>query len=179
MTIKEWDEEFGVYTLGYPNKEVKLSMLQHLMGAFRHEYNSRSTPIVKKLTNAFKEGDLNEVLKIINRLFKNIPSHIFIKDKEAYYHSIVYLAFHYLGQYIDAEVNTSDGRIDAVVQTESHIYVIEFKLDKSADLALQQIQEKGYTDKYLDADKKVLAIGVNFSSVEKRVVEWKVLAIKT
>ena len=177
LTINEHDEEFNVYSLDYPNKEVKISMLQHLMGAFRHDENTRSTPIVKDLRRAFRSADLEEVIQIVNRLFKTIPSHIFIKKKEAYYHSIVYLVFHYLGQYIDAEAHTADGRIDAVVQTDDHIYIMEFKLDKSADAAIQQIQKKGYAEKYLDTKKKVLAVGINFCSTEKRVEEWKTVEV--
>lgn len=80
----------------------------------------------------------------------------------------------YLGQFIDAEVNTSDGRIDAVVQTETHVYVLAFKLDERADAALDQIREKGYADKYKTLDQEVLALGINFSSESKSVNDWKV-----
>ena len=81
LTIQDIDEEFDIYTLGYPNKEVKISMLQHLIGAFRHEDNTRTTPIVRDLNRAFKQANLKEVIRIINSLFKSIPSHIFIKNK--------------------------------------------------------------------------------------------------
>ena len=171
-TIKE-KREFGTFLMDYPNKEVKESLLRHLIGSYRHHSAARTTPIVIQLRQAFLDNDTEQIITIINSLFSSIPSQIFIKEKEAYYHSIVYLVFQYLGQFIEAEVNTSVGRIDAVVHTDSHVFVIEFKLDESADAALAQIREKGYAEKYLTSGKSVLAMGINFSSEEKKVSEWK------
>ena len=172
LTIKSV-EPFGLYVIDYPNREVKDSMLQYLVAGFSHGAYSQSTPIVLKLRKAFLANDYDKIIRIINSLFKSIPSHIFIKDKEAYYHSVVFLVFQYLGQFIEAEVNTSDGRIDAVVQTATHIYILEFKLDESADAAIQQIQTKGYADKYKNEDKEIVGLGINFSSVSKSVADWK------
>ena len=166
-------EEFGIYVLDYPNKEVKESMLRHLIGNFRNDSPARTTPIVIKLRKAFLENNYEKIITIINSLFKSIPSHIFIKEKEAYYHSVVFLVFQYLGQFIDAEVNTSDGRIDAVVQTDSHVYVLEFKLDESAEAAMKQIQEKEYISKYQNLGKQIVGFGINFSSTSKSVESWK------
>jgi hypothetical protein len=164
---------FGVYTLDYPNREVKDSMLQYLVAGFSNSPYSQTTPIVLNLREAFIKHDLDKVMVIINSLFKSIPSQIFIKEKEAYYHSVVFLVFQYLGLFIDAEVNTSDGRIDAVVKTDSHIYILEFKLDEHADSALEQIKNKNYVGKYLNSEKQVLAIGINFNSKTKSVDGWK------
>ena len=151
-------------------------MLQYLVAGFSHGSYARTKPIVIRLRKAFIENDHAQIVSIINGLFKSIPSHIFIKDKEAYYHSIVFLVFQYLGQFIEAEVNTSDGRIDAVVQTDTHIYVLEFKLDESAAVAIEQIQEKDYAAKYQLSEKKVIGFGINFSSASKSVDDWEVVA---
>jgi len=168
-------EEFGIYVLDYPNREVKESLLRHLIGSYRNDSAAKTTPIVIKLRKAFLENDNNKIITIINSLFKSIPSHIFIKEKEAYYHSVVFLVFQYLGQFIDAEVNTSDGRIDAVVQTETHVYVLEFKLDESAEEAIQQIQTKGYAEKYQSLEKQIIGFGINFSSTTKSVEDWQTI----
>ena len=172
LTIKSI-EPFGLYVLDYPNREVKDSMLQYLVAGFSNGSYAQSTPIVLKLRKAFLENDTEKIIRIINSLFKSIPSHIFINEKEAYYHSVVFLVFQYLGQFIDAEVNTSDGRIDAVVQTDTHVYVLEFKLDESADIAMQQIQKKGYIEKYQNLGKQIIGMGINFSSNSKSVADWK------
>jgi len=172
LTIKQI-EPFGLYMLDFPNREVKDSMLQYLVAGFSNGAYSQSTPIVLKLRKAFLANNYNKIITIINSLFKSIPSHIFIKEKEAYYHSVVFLVFQYLGQFIEAEINTSDGRIDAVVQTDNHVYILEFKLDESADVAIQQIQEKGYTQKYQSLEKQIVGLGINFSSTTKSVEDWK------
>ena len=176
LTIKAV-EPYGLYILDYPNREVKDSMLQYLVAGFNHGSYAQTTPIVLKLRKAFLGNDAEKIIRIINSLFKSIPSHIFIKEKEAYYHSVVFLVFQYLGQFIEAEVNTSDGRIDAVVQTDTHIYVLEFKLDESADAAMQQIQQKNYAAKYHAADKQLIGFGINFSSVSKSVADWATLEL--
>jgi len=175
LTIKSIEPLFNLFTLDYPNREVKDSMLQYLVAGFNHGSYAQTTPIVIKLRKAFLTNDVDKIISIINSLFKSIPSHIFIKEKEAYYHSVVFLVFQYLGQYIEAEINTSDGRIDAVVQTDTHIYVVEFKLDESADKAIQQIQTKAYLEKYKNQDKKLVGLGINFSSKTKNVSDWKMI----
>ncbi len=173
LTVKDVDE-FGLITLDYPNKEVRDAMYSYLIGAFRQEEPSLSTPMVVQLRHAFVANDLEQVISIIKTLFKNIPSQIFIAQAEAYYHSLIYLTFRYLGVYIESEVNESDARLDAVVQTDTRIYIFEFKLDRSADEALDQIREKGYADKYRHEDKTIVGVGVNFSSEDKTVGEWRV-----
>ncbi|MEM1119633.1 MAG: AAA family ATPase [Bacteroidota bacterium] len=173
VTIKD-KAPFGIYKLDYPNKEVKESMLRHLIGSYRNASPTQTTPTVVKLRQAFLDNNHERIIQIINSLFKSIPSHIFIKEKEAYYHSVVFLVFQYLGQFIDAEINTSDGRIDAVVQTDTHIYVIEFKLDESAKAALKQIHQKQYIERYRNTDKSLIAIGINFNSTSKSVNDWLV-----
>ncbi|MFK7979876.1 MAG: PD-(D/E)XK nuclease domain-containing protein, partial [Saprospiraceae bacterium] len=175
LTIKAIEDAFGLFTLDYPNREVKDSMLQYLVAGFNHGSYAQTTPIVLKLRKAFLANDANRIITIINSLFKSIPSHIFIKEKEAYYHSVVFLVFQYLGQFIEAEINTSDGRIDAVVQTDTHVYVLEFKLDESADAAIQQIEEKGYAEKYQSTEKQIVGLGINFSSTTKSVANWKTI----
>jgi hypothetical protein len=173
LTIKHYDPELLLYTLGYPNKEVKDSMLQHLIGAFRHGEVYESTPAVVKMYKAFKANDLEAVMLLINDMFQSIPYQLFIHSKENLYHALIHLLFTYLGQYMQSEVNLLRGRLDALVQTESHVYIFEFKLDKSAKAALQQIIKRDYTAPYRNTGKKVVAVGVNFSSEDKRIAGWE------
>ena len=167
-----------LYTLDYPNKEVKDSMYEHLIGAFSHDAPTKSSPLVYQLSEAFNNEDIEKVIYIINGLFSNIPNQIFIAKKKPYYHSLVYLVFNYLGQILEAEVNTNIGRIDTVLQTDTTIFIIEFKLDQSADAALEQVHKKNYAGKYANSPKKILGIGINFSSELKRVEDWKVEVLK-
>lgn len=172
LTIKKVDEQLQLYELDYPNQEVKQSMLEYLIAAYREGPYEESTPTVIRLHKAFQENNLKSVISLINDLFATIPHHLFINQSEAYYHSLVHLLFTYLGQYTQSEVNTSRGRCDAVVHTSTHIYLLEFKLDKSAKAALQQIHKKSYFKKFRLLNKIVVGVGVNFSSTSKKVESW-------
>jgi hypothetical protein len=164
--------EYGLYRLGYPNREVRASMLAYLIAEMRHDEAITSTPTVVSLFRAFVANDLERVITLVKSIFKTIPSHIFIAEAESYYHSLIHLVFHYLGLYTESEVNTNDGRLDCVVKTPTHIYVLEFKLNKSAEKALQQIKDKAYAEKYRADPRQKVLVGVNFSSALKTVDGW-------
>lgn len=172
LTIKS-KGEYGLYQLGYPNQEVRASLLMYLIADLRYDEPALTTPMVVHLHKAFQANDMERVIKLVKSIFKNIPSHIFIKEAESYYHSLIYLVFFYLGQYSESEVNTSDGRLDCVVKTPTHIYVLEFKLNQSADAAMQQIKNRGYADKYYADERPKRLLGINFSSESKTVDDWK------
>ena len=166
LTIKS-KGEYGLYQLGYPNQEVRASLLMYLIADLRYDEPALTTPMVVHLHKAFQANDMERVIKLVKSIFKNIPSHIFIKEAEAYYHSLIYLVFFYLGQYSESEVNTSDGRLDCVVKTPTHIYVLEFKLNQSADAAMQQIKDRGYADKYY-ADERPKRLLTSISAARAR-----------
>ena len=173
LTIKE-KGDFGLYTLDYPNAEVKESMLSYIIADLRNQQAALTKPMVIELYEAFNANDVERIILLIKSIFKNIPSQIFLGKAEAYYHSLIHLVFFYLGQYTESEVNTNDGRLDCVVQTPTHIYILEFKLDKSADEALQQIKDRGYADKYAADPRPKVLLGINFSREEKTVDGWKI-----
>jgi hypothetical protein len=170
-------DKFGLYELGYPNREVKESMLRYMIGEFRQDEPTLSTPLAIEIYQAFEKNDVKTVIQIIKNIFKNIPYQIFIADKEFYYHSLVYMIFLLLGQYVDCEVSTNNGRLDAVLKTTTHIYIIEFKLDESAAIALKQIKNKEYHVKYNTDKRQKVLVGINFSSESKSVNDWEVEAV--
>jgi hypothetical protein len=171
LTLKSRDE-YGLFQLGYPNREVQASMLMYLMAEWAHEEPAHTTPMVVKLHKAFQRNDLPAVIELIKGVFKKIPSHIFLQEREAYYHSLIYLTFFYLGQYAEAEVNDSTGRIDCVVKTPTHLYILEFKLDKTAQVAMEQIKARDYAGAYRADPRTKVLVGINFSSETKTVDDW-------
>ncbi len=177
LTIKE-KTDIGSYMLTYPNKEVRDALQKYLLAGYLHVDASMTTPLVAQIFRAMRGRDVEKIVSIIHSLFKAIPGDIFIKNVEKYYHSIMYLTFNLLGQFIQSEVRTSDGRIDAVAQTASDVFIFEFKLDKTPEIALQQILDKDYAAPYLHAGKGIFLIGVNFSSKEKGVDGWVVKELK-
>ena len=176
ITILKADE-FGLYQIGYPNREVKESLLRFMISSFRQGETALSTPIAIELYRAFSANDLEKVMRIVKTIFKNIPNHIFIADREYYYHSLIYLIFLLLGQHVECEINTNDGRLDAVLKTKERIYILEFKLDKSAEAALQQIKDKKYYEKYTLDKQPIYLVGINFSSETKSVENWLMEAL--
>ena len=176
LTIRSRDEDMA-YTLVYPNKEVRHSLLQHLLGEYTEESPSDTYIRAKQMKDALKQGDLEGFVESLNSLFASIPYQIFIADKEAYrratpYHSVTFLALSLMGSFVQVEVSQARGRPDAVVHTQQTIYVLEFKLDESAEVALEQIREKGYAQSYLALGRTVKAVCLNFSSQDKALNQW-------
>ena len=169
LTIKSKKDED--YVLVYPNMEVKRSLLAVILSDKVKEDDSGV--MIRQLRYYFEERQEKEIKKTFDVLFAKIPNQIFKKKSEFYYHSILVVALQLLGCYIDAEVSINEGRIDAVVKTQKYIYIIEFKVDQSAGVAIEQIKEKGYHIPYLHDDRKILLMGVNFMSkkVESLVIE--------
>ena len=93
---------------------------------------------------------------------------------ERFFHSIIHLIFKYLGIFIDSEVSTSMGRADSVVQTATHIYVFEFKYNRSGKAAMTQLLKNNYADKYRASGKKLIGLGVNFSHLTRQINGWVV-----
>ncbi len=166
LTLVE-DVEMNVYRLGYPNREVKNSMLNMLLNSYTFHKEGFSIPVVVQVKQALLEYNFEKLFIHFTSLFSKIPSQIFEQYKESYYHTIIFLTFELLGFYIDAEVNTSRGRIDAVVKSKESIFIFEFKVNQTPQIALDQIKEKKYTDKYLTEKqngKSIFLLGVNFNN---------------
>ncbi len=173
LTIRDYDPATGLYTLDYPNREVKDTMQQHLLAAFRETTKTDSLPLLVKIKTALEDGDPERFIDLVDILFSTIPYQLFQQKQEAFFHAILHLSFSGIGLFVQSEVSTTKGRVDSVVHTKNQIYVMEFKLDASAESALAQIREKRYGSPFLDRGKEVIALGVSFSSTEKAVAEWE------
>ncbi len=171
LTIKAVDE-YQIFTLGYPNNEVRFSMISHLMGIFAEVEASEVPPIAAHLRKALSQEKVDKAVETLNNLLKRIP-HQHKGKTESFYHAIIHLIFHFLGIFLRSEVNTSEGRADAFVETKNTVYCFEFKLDKDAKTALNQIKEKGYLESYRGTGKKLIAVGINFSSQSGSIDDWK------
>ena len=173
LTFKSYDEDGDVYTLKFPNKEVKKSYLAILLDAVLEYPTEQGIVLVNEMRKALLIGDINKLESILNTIFKSLPYELWQRENEHFYHAIIHLTFTLLGVYVQSEVQTSDGRMDALIQMKDYIYCIEFKLDESADKAIQQIKDKGYLQPFAHEGKKRIAIGINFSKEKKKVEELK------
>jgi len=175
VTLKG-DAKLGLFYLGYPNREVRDSMIQHLMSGITSQPPSTAATPILLMATALADGNIEELITHINALLSSIP-HDWHQGNEAYYHTIMHLAFSLIGVHIQSELHTSKGVLDSVIHTDQAIYVLEFKIDKTAEQALIQIDEKGYANPYKGQGKPIIAIGINFSSEKREVAEWKVKEI--
>lgn len=173
LTIKEYDPDFQVYTLAYPNKEVRKGFIESLMPAYVHLPARENTFYVVSFIKDLRLGKLNECLERLKSFFASIPNKLNNK-KEKHYQTIFYLFFRLMGQYIDVEVDTSVERADAVVKLPDTIYVFEFKVDGTPEEALAQINSKGYAIAYEAGTRNIIKVGVNFDSATRTIGEWKI-----
>ena len=142
LTIKDYDRNLHLYTLGYPNKEVKIGFTQGLLAQYKNREMTGSG-FVAKFYAAMYGHDIAKALALMQSYLAGIPYDLENKS-EKHFQTIIYLIFSLLGYYTQAEVKSAIGRADAVCRTKDRIYVFEFKVDGSAEEALRQIDEKGY-----------------------------------
>ncbi len=171
LTLTDRDEETGLYTLDFPNKEVRHALTQYIMSSYRVD-NHAALPTVVDFRRALEKNDLPTAMEHINTIFSTIPYDLWQKDNEHFYHALIHLTFVLLGAYVQSEVHTSKGRCDAILHTEKYIYAFEFKLGRNAKIALQQIEDKNYLAPYMNSPKEKIAVGVNFSKVNKCVQQF-------
>ncbi len=178
LTIKDYNESNDVYMLSYPNNEVKTAFIEYLTAYFTPVENNQIPTLLDYLVEGLTENDLEKVFnKVLKVFYAKIEYDIKLKH-EKYYQTIFYIIFMMLGVRVKTEVKTNDGRMDAVVKTDTHIYIFEFKLDKSTQEALNQIKEKEYFNKYLLDKRTLVLVGVNFDSLTGEISEWKTITKK-
>ncbi len=172
LTIKHIDPMTGEMILDYPNKEVRESMYQFMIDDISSTSNPNTGMTIKDLNKAFLDNDLERVKTILNSLLAALPYEVYKKQSEGFYHGLLHLIFSYVGVYIESEPHLSNGRADVIVQTPQYIYIFEFKFNKNAEDALQQIKDKDYADKYRATGKPIIGIGVNFNKAKKKIMGW-------
>ena len=171
LTIKDYDRDFSSYVLGYPNREVEQSFLDFLLPKYINTEENMSTSFLIAFARDLRAGRIEDFLTKLKVFFAKTPYDL-IKDTENHYQTVVFIICRLLGYYSEAEYKIVNGRIDMVIKTKDYIYVFEFKFDKSAKEALQQIDSKDYPLAFQQDERKLYKIGVNFSSQTKNIDEY-------
>lgn len=187
LTIKNYDSQSRIYELGYPNEEVRQSYIEFLAKAYSDNYSQSVQVLALQMHRALRELNFDKVQSIFNTIFKSIPYEIWQKENEPggvphYYHALIHLTFRLLDIYVTSQVQTADGRADAIVILDAadgrpYVFAFEFKLGSSAEKALQQVKDKGYLVPYFHQGRQCIGIGLNFSKEDKKVEQllWEVI----
>ena len=171
LTIKGYDSRFKQYTLGFPNEEVETGFIQYLLPYYLSKTKDRTAFDVKKFASDVETGNPEQFCRRLKSLFADTPYEL-VKDLENHYQNIVWVVFKMLGFYTQAEYHTSEGRIDLLIATSDYRYVMEFKLDGSAEEALQQIKDKHYAIPFAMDDKQTYLIGMNFDNQTRNIEKY-------
>ena len=174
LTIKDYNSRFDTYRLGFPNGEVERGFTRFLFRYYAPIRADQSASFINNFTREVENGQPEKFMSRLEAMFANQDYQI-VGNTELYFHNVTSLVFKLLGFYTEVERHTTDGRMDMLVQTKDYIYIFEFKIDKSADEALAQIEEKQYAKPFEHDSRKLYKIGVNFSSETKRLEEWKMV----
>ncbi len=173
LTIKGYDSRFHVYQLGFPNREVEEGFIKYLVPFYSPNKSEKSQVFVRNFIRDLEAGDAESFMRRMETFFAGGDYQVAGKA-ELYFQNVLYVLFKLLGFYVDVERHTTDGRMDILVKTSDYIYILELKIDQSADVALQQIEDKQYAAVFAQDPRQLFKIGVNFSSETRRMTEWKV-----
>jgi hypothetical protein len=185
LTIKEYDKKEKQYILDYPNAEVRIGLLKNLLPLFSVANPDTTVNAASRASTALREGDIDTAMNNLRSLLKSIPygknEPKILQDMEAteeHYQKFFFLYYRMMCDLVHAEVRNSTGATDVTITTPNYIYVVELKINSTPEIALQQIDEKGYAVPFMDGSRAVYKIGVNFSTETRTLSEWKVVEAK-
>lgn len=173
LTIKHYDPMIDLYTLGYPNEEVRTGMVRSLAANYLTPAEGTNSSFVIKFVKAVIADDMEQALTLMRAYLTGVSYRLSNKT-ERDVQTIFYLVFSLIGSFIKVEEESAHGRADVVITLPSVVYVMELKFDGSADAALRQIDEKGYLIPYTADGKRLVKVGVNYSSEERTITEWRI-----
>ena len=173
LTIKGYDSRFKVYTLDYPNDEVKEGFVNFLLPYYTYSKSVSHATIIGQFVRSMERGDAEHFMELLQSFMAGIPYEL-VRDLEVHFQNMIYIIIKLMGLYVQAEYRTSRGRIDLLVGTDKYVYVIELKLDGSAEEALAQINEKDYALPFTADGRKIIKIGANITSATRNIERWVV-----
>ena len=173
VTIKGYSPITQLYTLDIPNKEVRLGLMKSLLPDYLDRRTTDGLTTVALLYEAIYEERLDDALRLLQTFLSTVP-YCDRTDYEGYYQQMLYIIFSLLGIYVDVEVRTPSGRVDMVMRTATTLYVVELKLNQSAEVAMQQIDLKNYPERFALCGLPVVKVGINFDMERHTLKDWMI-----
>ena len=171
LTIKDYDSRFENYTLGFPNREVEEGFIKFLMPFYTRVNKVESPFEIQQFTQEIESGKPDAFLRRLQSFFADTPYEL-IRELEVHYQNVLFIVFRLVGFYVKVEYHMSEGRVDLVLQTDRYIYVMEFKLEGTAEEALRQIEEKHYARPFEADSRQLFKIGINFDNKTRNIEKW-------
>ena len=162
-----------MYTLGYPNEEVKNAFLRCLLFSLSQDISGTEASRFLRLSKYLREEDAEAFSETVSAIFASVPYTLNTRRDEAYFHTLFYLMISASGAEVGTEVLTCRGRIDLVAEFTDKVYIMEFKCNRNAEAAIRQIRKKGYAERYGQSGKKIILMGIDFSTEKRNLREWK------
>jgi hypothetical protein len=180
LTIKQYVKEDNMYILGIPNTEVRLGLIQDLIPLYSSMDPDDTVGVARRMSNALNRGDYDTALRLAQAFLAGLPfmpgeKNILadVTRSEMYYHKIIHTIFSLLHNGAHAQVRQAVGMPDIVVKTKQYIYIIEVKINSTTKVALRQIEDKQYAAPYAMDGRKLIKLGVNFSSETRTIDAWE------
>jgi hypothetical protein len=175
LTIKSYSELADIYTLGFPNEEVKYGFFDELMMMYMPGKRTRSEFAAGLFVEDLWAHNIDGFMTRLKAFFAGVPYELHSKG-EKYFQTVFYILFRLMGQFIEVEYRSATGRADAVVTIRDAVYVFEFKISETATAedALKQIDDKGYPLPFTASGKRLVKVGVEFSADERGVKRWAI-----
>ena len=173
VTIKDYDPESMLYKLAIPNREIKVGLYGSLLPHYLERNTTKGNVAIAQMSVLMRRGDIDSALQLLADFLETMP-YCDNTDYEGHYQQMFYVMFALLTDYrITVEQHTAKGRIDITLETKDTIYVMELKLNKTAQEALDQINTKRYAEKFKLSGKNIVKVGMNFTvRDEVNTLEW-------
>lgn len=176
LTIKDYDSRYHTYQLGYPNQEVASAFTQSLMKCYTQ--TSKSEFDIREYVADLENGQPRRMMKRLQAFISGIP-YTSKTNTEQTFHTTVLVFFKFLGLYVQSEVPSARGRADMIIYTRDYVYIFEFKLDGTPMQALRQIKNRGYGVPFGMSGRRIINIGVEFSSALRGIKRWNIHTSRT
>ena len=179
LTITDYDKEFKLYTLSFPNREVEEGFMKYLLPFYIEKDEKEGVFEIRKFVSEVRQGKIDAFFTRLQSFFADAPYEAIVgqdpvRNTELFFQNVLFILFKVMGFYTRVEYHTNRGRVDLLIKTDTYTYVMEFKQDGTAQEALKQIDEKQYTQPFRTEGHRLYKIGVNFCTETRNIEEWVV-----
>ena len=173
ITIKGYDKLSQLYTLDLPNKEIKVGLFESLLPNYLDGmYAEQGDVTIARMSVLIRQNDMNGALKLLQTFLGTVP-YCNVTNYEGHYQQELFIIFTLLTHFVvDVEVHTPKGRVDIVMLTTDHLYIIELKLNQDAETAMKQIDLKDYAERFALCGKPIMKVGINFDAKKGNIDDW-------